>query len=284
MALAIWKQLKVRPRADRNIVYLALAGRLLIDVSQAKSAKGARMELYRRALRLCTEETGRVPSRRAYEAWRAALERPDEWPSPTAIRNAFGSWPKALQAAGLDAAPDPRGAALAVYRVHYDADALIAALRCWREREPDAPLTSAAYHRFVLASRAAGSESDVALPSTPDPFEATFGSWRRALIAAGLAEPRARPERWRGPARFYTDEHITACLQRAAVELDVDRLTSAAFHAWADATCRAAAAVGEQLHIPSTKFISDRFGSWRDALVAAGLADDAASPPTRTIT
>lgn len=59
------------------------------------------------ALRAAAELTGGVPSISAYEGLRHSLGRAD-WPSVCSLRIIFGSWSRALEAAGLDGGPRVR--------------------------------------------------------------------------------------------------------------------------------------------------------------------------------
>jgi hypothetical protein len=53
------------------------------------------------------EVIDRPPSRRSYDDWRDAQLDRNGWPSSTTIRNSFGnSWARALDALGVEPAPD----------------------------------------------------------------------------------------------------------------------------------------------------------------------------------
>src|SRR4051794_6361150 len=104
-ALASREQLRTRSAADRRVVFLALAGRLASGGQSGTTARGKRAELATRSLHLCAEMTGRVPSRRSYDAWHRAQADRRGWASATASRNTFGSWTRAL-ACGFEPTAD----------------------------------------------------------------------------------------------------------------------------------------------------------------------------------
>src|SRR4051812_18505261 len=81
LAVALWRQLASRPAADRRVVWRSLDGRLRSTECFGRSSRGARTELCRRSLLLCVESTGRVPSRRSYDAWRRGVSDGREWAS-----------------------------------------------------------------------------------------------------------------------------------------------------------------------------------------------------------
>lgn len=280
LALAMWQQLRSRSAADRRVVFLALAGRLASGVHAGTTARGERAELALRSLHLCAHATGRVPSRRSYDAWHAAQPDRREWASATAIRNSFGSWTRALAACGFEPSPDVRGRSLAAFGQPFSERELVAALRAWDAETAAEDRSFAAYRRFVKRVRGDWAVDGRRLPGGLSAFHRVFGSWGAALTAAGVSVPgdaRRRGVRYRGSRSEYTHERICDWLRAAAQALGVRRVGMEAYDAWAKDRCLEALGAGSVVSIARSNTICVRFGSWGAALVAAGLisADEA---------
>jgi len=93
----------------------------------------------------------------------------------------------------------------------------------------------------------------------PVAFAKVFGSWRQALVAAGLLDPEWTETRALSPQQ-YLDKDLIAALRRFAYERGV----SPSQQSWGDWAV-------EHPDAPSVMTIIHRFGSWRRALVMAGL-------------
>jgi len=90
-------------------------------------------------------------------------------------------------------------------------------------------------------------------------FAKIFGSWRNALVAAGLMDPEWSRSKASSPQQ-YLDKDLIAALRRYAYE----RGSAPSQQSWSDWTV-------ENPDAPSVMTIIHRFGSWRRALVVAGL-------------
>lgn len=97
------------------------------------------------------------------------------WPSPYTVRARFGSWARALVAAEIRSTP-VRGAS----RPRISEDECLEALRA-AARELGRPPSAAAYKQMARSAKGFPSEMTV---------RARFGSWRDALVKAGLMPPR----------------------------------------------------------------------------------------------
>lgn len=176
------------------------------------------------AIRRWTNEEGEPPTkddwRPANDRWRKEAPR---WPSATVVVWAFGRWNDALKSAGYA----PRGRT-------WSAEQIVAALRGWALAHNGAP---PAYGDWAKAS-----------PDRPGVTVVAdrFGSWTKALLAAGLA-PRHR--RW-------TRESAVAAIKEWSRS-----------HGGATPSARAHKDDG----MPSYSVLKRMFGSWGAAMRAADL-------------
>lgn len=140
--------------------------------------------------------------------------------------NRFGSWSKAIEAAGLDARPD---------RTERSRDTLREDIQRVADElgHPPTKREIEAYGEFAWST-----------------YYEEFGSWNEALVAAGL-EPRDPPEK-------ISEDTLLAELHRlsdevAGIPTSTDMQQDGAF---------------------SSGTYIRRFGSWNEALAAAGLASE----------
>ncbi len=140
-----------------------------------------------RVLRDLADELGRTPT------YRELLNRRG-LPSPSIYHKRFGSWNKALEAAGLEPKRRRRPPA-------YTDEQLLQALR-----DLAAKLGRTPVYRELLNHRG--------LPS-PSIYHKRFGSWNAALEAAGL-----EPKRRRRPPRHFTSDQLLEILRDLADDLD----------------------------------------------------------------
>ncbi len=152
----------------------------------------------------------------------------------------FGSWPEALEAAGID----PRSVQKIRYNVYPGAVAVISEIK--RRHKCGAPLNANAVRSGVCGDRALY-ESSLRY----------WGSWPGALEAAGFDPEAIRPKR----SRRYSSaaEVIEGIARRQKMALPLN----------AASLCRGQHAEAV-LYIAGQRY----FGSWRDALKAAGLDPD----------
>jgi hypothetical protein len=199
------------------------------------------------ALRAASPD-GTAPTVRGYLGFAAGR---DSLPhSPTVFYREFGSWPEACAAAGLTS-PPPRFTRrdLAGFLSRAAGDSLT--------------LTPNAYRVWAL------SQPDGSVPKRPEPFIREFGSWSEACAAAGLYPTRA--------------DIPTDVLRHHGIQLLSEAAGGAKALSWAGYSRWAAS----QPNAPKSKrWFTDVFGSWAEALKAAGLATPTKrhEPPVATDT
>lgn len=164
-------------------------------------------------LRKAADELGRAPRR-------IDLKRMDGYPPPSQYQRTFGSWTEALRQAGLPAPPRPL------------------------PNEKMVVLLKAAARDLGRVPTLEDMHGREGCPH-PGTFRHRFGSWPKALRAAGLIPPE----------RSYTDGELIALLQSAE-----ERLARSP-------TKRAFDAIDGY---PRSGLYVRRFGSWEEALRSAG--------------
>lgn len=178
-----------------------------------------------RALAVTTDALSRRRAEKLYPALvRAALRHPQ-----------LGSWRRALEAAGLDPG-------LHIRRRRWSAAAIVAEIQ-----------NIAAAGESLVGARVRASRPDLFAAACSRRY---FGSWGRALVAAGFPDP---PSLRRPPWTRTSIVQTIKTLHSQGCPLTTTWLRS---HGWSSLT---AAAVRSQM-----------FGSWRDALECAGIDYDAA--------
>lgn len=272
LAMCLYEQLRDRPIADRRFVFRALVGRL------AAFASDERVDVALRSLSACCDaHGGKSVSRRDYDAWRATQSDPREFASSSFIRAVFGSWTKALEALGHDSAGDVRARGLVSRGGRWSRAELIKVLQTFAPAD-DSPLSVSRYLRSARAHNGGLRPGEPRAPSDVAPFYRVFGSWTRALKAAGVPSwdaATATAQRWeRGSRAHYTPERMLEWIRRAAHELGTDYLTADAYDAWAQRTRDAAAERGDVLLIPRQVSVVRKLGTWTGVLRMAGLGSD----------
>jgi len=139
---------------------LAVAG-----LGTPKDGKGSRWDAASliAMLQAFYQRTGSAPTQ---SGWDAA--RKEGQPSEATFRNTFGTWNKALEAAGLPTARRRQ--------TRWPREVLIGYLRDWYAKRGDSPTQDG-----WDAERKPGQPSEAV-------FRQRFGSWNKALAAAGLPE------------------------------------------------------------------------------------------------
>jgi hypothetical protein len=107
-----------------------------------------------------------------------------------------------------------------------------------------------------------------------------FGSWSRAKEALGLSdvatplkiEARFRSKRV-GKVHRYRDDTLREVIERCASDLGHVPLVIE-FELWRQREHELAKARGEELHLPSDSPYRRRWGSWDNALLALGFAEE----------
>jgi hypothetical protein len=184
LALALFAVLRDRSEANRRFVLRHLRARLGGHMPWCEEAAV-------NALNVCANDLGRTPSRRDYDAWRAAEAPPNQWLSATKIRDTFGSWPKALDAATLEPTPDVRVRRLAAKGGAYSAEHLLYGLRQCAEAV-GTPFTQQQYVEWAREQR--NHPPFARYSADAWKFIQVFGSWRNALEAAGVCWSTPAPD------------------------------------------------------------------------------------------
>jgi hypothetical protein len=279
MVLRMFGELRHCSRLD-----ILFAIRALDDVATPAAVRLADPERVKRSLRglrTCQEDLGlaELPSKGQYEGWFKQQGKAKRHPSATYISNTFErSWAKAREAAG--APPTPRILARRALGngSRFTSEELVELLtvcaqdlrrsdltfedyRVWAERELAEP--SGRFQRVAISR----------------PTFRHGGGWNEVLHKAGLKPAprrggRALVNRPRGLARAYTRDEMLRLLQEAAAACPT-RLTCTFYDKFRRAAVAQAQAEGRALPTVASGTISGAFGSWADALHAAGLIDEA---------
>jgi hypothetical protein len=150
----------------------------------------------------------------------------------------FGSWAAALEAAGYDPWENTR-----VSVAHWQPSAIIDHIR--RRRENEAPLNPT-----VLRRQGTAMEKSLIRAAT-----VYFGSWDRALQAAGIPAAAGRLRNPPASKRYPTCESILKVIRQRA----------------RPANTLGSAEIRHDLGSPFLRRVRELFGSWRSALAAAGV-------------
>lgn len=150
-------------------------------------------------------------------------------PSASTFAKFFGSWADAVRAIGLE--PHQRH----VNSLAYSKEELLELLQCKARELGRAPTSSEMIE-------------DPLMPS-PMPFSRCFGSWNKALVAAGISPYDASGKR-------FSDEYLIETLKAKAKELGH---SPSKYDMSADPS------------LPMVETYIKRFDGWNNALKAAGL-------------
>lgn len=273
LTLALWSMLRGRSRADRMLVFRALAGGTTV-------LGDARAQLAVNALWLCSADVGGPPSWRQYEAWRTSQDAAREWPTVSQLRSIFGTWAQALTACGYDPAPDVLAQQLAGLGGPFDAAELINNLQLCAQALHRDDFSFNIYKKWAAEELRKPEELRCRwrLCFSQNTFVKHFGSWPKARLAAGLgANPQGQAlmRATRGVAGDYEGDRLLALLQRAAAETGLDgRLTPGKYDVWAREASAASLAGGHHVGIARSVASSKRYDGWAQALRAAELLTD----------
>lgn len=198
------------------------------------------------AIRKAAKDTGEPVLLASYERWRADQANPLKWPTSVAIRNLDPdlSWVDWCDKANVEGA----------YKVRpttFSDKELVKVLKA-AASDAGKPLTETKYAAWADSRAEAGDEQP-----HQRTFPARFGSWRKALAAAGLKP--ARPEE-----RLDTLEAVAQAIQ----DLQPDgRLRTAAYAKWA----------AKKPERPSLSTVSRYPGGWSAVVRAASTRTSAAA-------
>lgn len=228
-------------------------------------------------LRCCARELRVDFAFGEYRAW--ALERRAENPSrrgllihPLSFIRHFGSFAQARIAAGLGESGrhrGPRGS-----HAEYTSEACIAFLRAAAREAHTRMLGVADYTRWRSAQLEDARRRGIwrPIPEWKIPRD-RFGTWPRALAAAGLVSAEEAAEYHRGQGQRVPDEHIAKWLCAAAVALG-PRMTGHAYKQWRQTQIDSPTAG----YPPSQRVLQLRFGRWSTAGQSADAAINAPRP------
>jgi hypothetical protein len=228
-------------------------------------------------LRCCARELRADFAFGEYRAW--ALAQRAESPSrrgllihPTSFIRRFGSFAQARIAAGLGESGrhrGPRGS-----HAEYTSEACIAFLRAAAREARTRMLGVADYTRWRRAQLEDARSRGIwrPIPEWKIPRD-RFGTWPRALAAAGLVSTEEAAQYHRGQGQRVPDEHIAKWLCAAAVALGPG-MTSHAYKQWRQTQIDSPTAG----YPPSQRVLQLRFGRWSTAVQSADAAVIADKP------
>lgn len=221
-------------------------------------------------LRQCADELGvEALLFRDYRRW--ALSKQSEGRvtliSSESFSRRFGSFAQALDLAGLRSGRSRLGSWAG--QVHYSKENAIECLRRASEAtQPDAGLTQAGYRDWRIEELSRNDEASAwtVIPSYQT-ISRCFGSWPRALLAAGLISEGRAAQNARGRGQRMSREQIASGLIRASKDLGLS-FTGYEYARWrkkevSDLTKERPACLAR---------VRDSFGSWPDALDAISVA------------
>lgn len=228
-------------------------------------------------LRCCAQELRVDFTFGEYRAW--ALQQRARDPkrrgllvSPTTFINRFESFAQARLAAGLPESRrhrGPRG-----NRGEYTREACITVLQAAARATESKPLTVSAYTRWRTSRLEDARRRGVWRP-VPEwkIIRDRFGSWAKALAAAGIISAKTAAEYFRGQGQRVPDEHIAKWLCAAAAEL-APNMTVFTYRRWRQAQIDNKT----RGYPPSQRVLQLRFGKWSIAVSSAETALTAPRP------
>ncbi len=288
IARNLWRQLAGQSENSRRLVLRAIQTRQ----NGGASRHPERVQLAIYDMTKCMDEIGHPPSRREYDEWREKQDDPDQHLSATGIRNAFGnSWARAKEALNVTPRPDPLARRLLNINRPYTPEELLAGIRAYLEAVTVSYAAFDPYRLWAIEElkKPEHERSCERFALSRFPFEKCFGSWGKAVIAAGFPElartPSTDKHLTNQPGVAYTDEQLRKALldahkrhlkQEAAAGRSDDKrparhMSRQAFDDWRCQRIDEAAEKGKLLNLPSSATIIWRRGSWPRALHWAGL-------------
>lgn len=283
LAAAVWRVLRDRSEADRRLVFDACQRHLENAGTTAQQAQALA------ALRRFVALRGHAPSRRDWDAFRAAQLNPRAWPSAHFIRQALGGWTGARAALG-EPVPDILARRLTAQGTAFEQSELLAAVKWWAGSAPR-PLRQKEFHAWCseqLSRVVLDEDTRPRLPLSPETIRRHFGGWRAFMAAADLLDGLARDDQDSSAASAvgwdldsapsttrprYSKEELLAWLDWFGEHVgvvDASSLSQDAYDRLQRRVASEAAREGRILHVPVSRTYAQRFGSWPEAKVAAG--------------
>jgi len=223
-----------------------------------------------KAIQLAAAALETVPKWEEYLHW---VRRPDVVEEHGLLPRAhltfartFGSWPKAIAAAGLRHSDVlvTRGGVVR-YAGQYTREQAIEAVRAVAAtlgRTPAVEEYKAVRERL---QKDAVEGKEKALPSVEAIKHLFDGDWSAACVAAGLANPGV------GKSARFGDDELLEWMDRA-IQADAAK-SAAVYDKWRAVLIDEAVKAGERPRIPVAGSIKKRFGGWHKARAAAELAE-----------
>lgn len=249
-------------------------------ISQLPTPEGVENAI--ESLQVCQQELllAGPPSRDRYRAWFLRQSPEIGWASPWTIERLCGNWGRARAAAVGE--PTVPVAAIHAGRLggYPSVEGLIGLLKRWHADAPD-PERRFEYFRAWMRAQMDSGDADQ-LPARAvsiGTFRRHFGSWPRAVANAGLLEGMsfAAFKRLVTIPRKRSEAELRAALGNWAAWASAasKRLTVATLKEWREAVLHEHWQNGVVDGVPDQRAIAGHWGSFLDALVAAGLISTA---------
>ena len=254
LARALFAQLRNRSVHERRFVLDAL-----VAVEGGGDIASARLRTMKTSLGLYQDETGKIPSKVAYERWRKEKGDPGLCPANRMIRR-FNTWNRALDGLGFKEMPDPTALrVLSRGRLISDEEVLQALRDCASDLESD-NFTIAQYEAWAKSELLKPENKGRKIPISKSIATRRFGTVRQAKLAAGL-DPNSPYH----ATSHFTDEELLGHLARARGEIE-GRLSTAKYSVWRKEKMEAARLRGEVIRIPCPFTFHQHFGGWLKAV------------------
>lgn len=269
-ARAVWAAIVALPAALQHQILEAL--RNLLACLDGTSTHATRVRHAVVCLREAHDLLGHSPSIKEYRELHAARGTELSWPADGSIRTWIGgSWNDCLKEARLEAVADG-DVVVAQLGPAFTAEEITTALQeCARELK-DVPTISQYY---AWARRPDVKARPGRRPQSQSPFDRTFGGYVEALTAAGLTSGIAgvTPKRStvvRVGGYFASEADVSKALQEVAAKLGRPPRTKE-YALAREEIIAVSIDAGTPRTLPSVSTIQKKFGTWDDALAAAGL-------------
>lgn len=227
-------------------------------------------------MRRCARDLGPEFGYDEYRMWALALQvtNPDR-PAPlfdaSDLIGRFGSYPRARIAAGLERLPRR----LAEHDDESSFVACVSAVQAAADDIGGIRILSVSEYMHWRSAHLEDGRGRRALASPPGwkVISDRFGTWPRALAAAGLISPQEAADYYRGEGEQASDAHIARWLCVAATELGPGMAIDA-YRAWRQKQIKDPALA----YPPSRHDVQQRLGSWGAAVQATDAALKTSDP------
>lgn len=254
LARALFGQLRNRSVHERRFVLDALTA-----IDNGGEISSARLRTMKTSLGLYQDETGKVPSKVAYEKWRKEKGDPGLCPANRMIRR-FSTWNRALNDLGFKAMPDPTALRMLSRGRMISDEQVLQALRDCATHYGTDNFTIAEYESWAKAELQRPENKGRRIPISKSIATRRFGTVRQAKLAAGL-DPTSP---YHATSKFTRDE-LLAHLRIARSEIE-GRLSTAKYSVWRKAKLEEARKRGEVIKIPCTFTFHIHFDGWLKAV------------------